>query len=183
MMNQQVKEDIQFLKALQQQIQWEDKNDYDSQASPRFWVVMDYKNEPCWEGHADDWVIYSPSNCNDYAIEEEVIKDLIDNHELDGEAVEILDEISVTDGDEVLEWFQKYIDEEAYLVPQRQVSFIVPNTMFLTKEEAKSHIEKNQHRYTSKAHTYAMTASRAPKVERLINILLNFDFEQIEKKL
>ena len=53
--------------------------------------------------------------------------------------------------------------------------------MFLTKEEAKQHIQNNRHHYSAKAHTYAMTASRAPKVKRLINILLSFDFEQFVK--
>ncbi len=174
--------DIQFLKDLQQQMKWEDENDYDSQASPRFWTVMDYKNEPCWDEHAEHWVIYSPSNCEDYSIEEVTIKNLIDSHDLVSYAAEILEEFSVMDDDDVLEWFHKFIDEDAYLVPQREVSFIAPNTMFLTKEEAKRHIENNRHHYTSKAHTYTMTAWRAPKVERLLNILMSFNWDSVQVK-
>ncbi len=170
--------DIQFLKDLQQQMQWEDKNDYDSQASPRFWTVMDYKNEPCWDEHADKWIIYLPDDCENYSIEEEMIKELIGSFNLGGDAVEILEEIGFMDDDDV--WFQKFIDEDAYLVPQREVSFIAPNTMFLTKEEAKSHIDDNRHHYTSKAHTYVMTAWRAPKVERLLNILMSFDWDSVQ---
>ncbi|UED81057.1 hypothetical protein FH508_0003975 [Lysinibacillus sp. CD3-6] len=174
--------DIQFLKELQAQMKWEDEHDYDSQASPRFWTVMDYKKEPCWDEHAEYWVIYSPSNCEDYSMEEETIKDLIDNHDLKGDAAEILEDFSIMDDDDVLEWFQKFIDGDAYLVPQREVSFIAPNTMFLTKEEAKRHIELNHYHYSKKAHTYAMTAWRAPKVAQLINILMSFDWESVQVK-
>lgn len=52
--------------------------------------------------------------------------------------------------------------------------------MFLTKEEAKQHLKVNHYHYTSKAHTYAMTAWRAPKVERLLKILETFDWDSIE---
>lgn len=52
--------------------------------------------------------------------------------------------------------------------------------MFLTKAEAKRHIRLNKHHYTSEAHTYAMTALRAPKVERLLKILETFDWDSIK---
>lgn len=52
--------------------------------------------------------------------------------------------------------------------------------MFLTKAEAKRHIRLNKHHYTSETHTYVMTAWRAPKVERLLNILETFDWKSIE---
>jgi len=183
--------DIQFLKDLQQQMQWENENDYDSQASPRFWVVMDYKKEPCWSENADEWVVYVPGNCEEYHNTKESILEIIENHELgDGalgnweEETEILanEEGGFYDDDEFLDWIKTYIDDEAYLVPQHEVNFIVPNTMFLTKEEAKRHIENNRHHYTSKAHTYAMTAWRAPKVERLLNILIAFDWNSVQVK-
>jgi site-specific recombinase XerD len=52
---------------------------------------------------------------------------------------------------------------------------------FLTKEEAKQHLEANSHHYSSEAHTYAMTAWRAPKVERLLQILETMDWDAFEK--
>lgn len=190
-MKQQAKEDIQFLKELQKQMKWEDQNDYDSQASPRFWAVMDYKNEPCWSENADEWVVYVPGDCEEYRNTKEVILEIIENYDLGNEALEnwkVATEIlsnsedGFYDDDDFLDWIKTYIDDEAILVPQREVEFIVPNTMFLTKEEAKRHIESNRHHYSSKAHTYAMTAWRAPKVERLINLLLKFDFEELEQE-
>lgn len=189
-LNQKAKDDIQFLKELQKQLQWENQNDYDSQASPRFWVVMDYKKEPCWSENADEWVVYGPGECKEYFNTKESILETIENHELGGEALEnwkedteILanSEGGFYDDDEFLDWIKHYVDDEAYLVPQHEVEFIVPNTMFLTKEEAKRHLELNHYHYSKKAHTYAMTAWRSTKVEKLLDVLHNFDFEQLEK--
>jgi hypothetical protein len=52
--------------------------------------------------------------------------------------------------------------------------------MFLTKQEAKDHIRLNHYHYTDEVHTYAMTAWRAPKVERLLNILETFDWDKLK---
>jgi len=54
--------------------------------------------------------------------------------------------------------------------------------MFLTKAEAKKHIQLNHYHYSPKAHTYAMTAWRAPTIERLLKILENFEWDKIEVK-
>ena len=54
----------------------------------------------------------------------------------------------------------------------------MPDTMFLTNREAKEHLKSNHYHYTSKAHTYAMTAWRSPQVEKLIHILQTADFEE-----
>lgn len=59
--------------------------------------------------------------------------------------------------------------------------YIVPDTMFITKEEAKEHLEKNKHHYSSKAHTYAMTAWRSPSVKKLFEILMNADWEILNR--
>lgn len=83
------------------------------------------------------------------------------------------------DYDDVIGWIRKYIDEGAELIPERKVHIIQPDTMFLTKAEAKSHIKLYKHHYTSEAHTYAMTSWRAPKVERLLKILETFDWSSI----
>jgi hypothetical protein len=55
--------------------------------------------------------------------------------------------------------------------------------MFLTKAEAKEHIEANHYHYTKEAHTWAMTAWRAPKVERLLKVLSEFDFRSLRAAL
>lgn len=67
-----------------------------------------------------------------------------------------------------LDWIKEHYDEDAYLTPVREEHFIQQSTMFLTKAEAKQYIELNHYHYSERAHTYAMSAWRAPKaVERL----------------
>lgn len=173
------KEDIQFLKDLQKQMQYENEHDYDSQASPRFWSVGDYKWEPCWEGNAERFDIVLPKNAEGYDPDELKKTELENEEEMHSEeALEGLRE--ATDCDEILDWVQEHMDEDAYLVPMQRNHIIRPDTMFLTKEEAKEHIRLNHYHYTSEAHTYAMTAWRAPKVERLLKILSEFDLDQLK---
>ncbi|MGA4461972.1 hypothetical protein ACPA2L_04485 [Bacillus bombysepticus] len=82
------------------------------------------------------------------------------------------------------EYVEENLNDSGYFnkVFMKKEDFIVPNTMFLTKEEAKRHLELNKRHYTKKAHTYAMTALRAPKVERLLKILETFDWDAISTK-
>lgn len=170
---------IEFLKALQQELQTQD---HDCQAKPRFWVIMDYKKEACWEENAEEFVIYSPMDCESYELTKEEFIDVIEAYEMDEtrEVDEILQGIDFEDDESILEWFKKEIDDEAYLVPQHEVSYIVPNTMFITKKDAKKHIEYNPHRYTPKAHTYAMSALASPSVYKLWKVLENFDWDSIK---
>lgn len=149
--------DIQFLKELQNELKTQD---HDSQAAPRFWTVGDYEWVEAREENAERYSVYLPYIA---------------------EALTELQEIE-DDYDDAIEWIQKYIDEEAELIPERKVHIIQPNTMFLTKAEAKNHIKLNKHHYTSEAHTYAMTAWRAPKVERLLEILETFDWGSFRKE-
>lgn len=170
---------LEFLKNLQKELQTQD---HDYQAEPRFWVVMDYKKEPCWEENAEEWILYSPNRCGECELTREAIISVIESYEMDEtrEIDEILKEIDFKDDDSILWWFRKEIDEFAYLVPQHEVSFIVPDTMFITKKDAKEHIEKNKHHYTSRAHTYAMSALRSPSVSKLWDILEKFDWDSVE---
>lgn len=170
---------IEFLKTLQQELQTQD---HDCQAEPRFWVIMDYKKEACWEENAEEFVIYSPMDCESYELTKEEFIDVIEAYEMDEtrEVDEILQGIDFEDDESILEWFKKEIDDEAYLVPQHEVSYIVPDTMFITKKDAKKHIEYNPHRYTPKAHTYAMSALASPSVYKLWKVLENFDWDSIK---
>jgi len=178
-MNQFILDNLAFLQTLQTQMRWEEQHDNECQAAPRFWALLDYKREPCWEGHAESWVIYSPSAAGDYTLDETTIQEVIDNYELTGKALHILNRFHDLKTKEILAWFHEHIDNEAYLVPQHTVSFVVPDTFFITKAEAKQHIERNQHRYTSKVQTYGMTAIRAPQVEQLWNILHTLDIDAL----
>jgi len=165
-------QDIEFLIELQQELRTQ-SNDF--QASPRFWAVGDYRQVECMEDNADCYYIYSPNAGESYKLDD-YLKDLEEDEEISDEELEDFKEIECEVS--ALEWIQKYRDEDAYIIPTKREHFVRENTMFLTKAEAKRHIELNHYHYTPEAHTYAMTAWRAPKVERLLKILHGFDFER-----
>lgn len=169
-------QDIQFLKELQNELRTQD---IDSQAAPRFWTVGDYEWVEARDESAVRYSVYLPYIAEAYVLDDYLEK-IKEDSELSKEALTELQEIE-DDYDHAIEWIQKYIDEEAELIPERKVHIIQPNTMFLTKAEAKRHIRLNKHHYTSEAHTYAMTAWRAPKVERLLEILETFDWDSIKE--
>lgn len=171
-------DDIEFLKGLQKQIQYEDEHDYDSQASPRFWTIGDYKWVLTSEDNAERYSVYVPDDGEADELES-YMQHLKEHADLSEEAWAEEEEIDGPDA--ALEWINKHVDEEAYLIPEEEVHFVYPDTMFLTKEEAKSHIKQNHYHYTGRVHTYAMTAWRAPKVERLLNILKDFDWDSAMK--
>ncbi|MFP3322096.1 hypothetical protein R0K05_03275 [Planococcus sp. SIMBA_160] len=178
-------EDIQFLKDLQSQMQWESEHDYDMQASPRFWVIMDHRIAP---GNADCDSGYMQRywNDGDHCVfnDFEELKAFIED-DFHGNDEEIPDDLERAlkngDFDDLWEMIYEDYNDDGYYSETfvKEEEYIVPNTLFLTKEEAKAHIQLNRHNLSSKAHTYAMTALRAPKVERLIKILNEFDFDSI----
>jgi len=171
-------DDIQFLIDLQQELKTQV---HDCQAAPRYWALMDYKWTPTEEGYHDKVSLFFINDCEAKDFEE-YVDDLLKNNsdkEFTEEQTAELEELQEFESvDDVLKWIKENVDNDCYLVHEKEESFIVPNTMFLTKEEAKNHIKMNQHHYTSKVHTYAMTAWRAPKVERLLKILETFDWNK-----
>lgn len=171
--------DIEFLKKLQKQMRYEDEFDNDVQASPRFWVVGDYKWIPTWEDSAERYSAYIPEYGEMYEISGLIEMELEDD-ELPREALDNIPAIGCEHS--ALEWIKEYIDDTAHLVPEEEIHSIIPNTMFLTKREAKSHIESNRYHYTDKVHTYAMTARRSSEVKRLFEILNKFDWDKVELK-
>lgn len=177
-----MKEDIQFLKELQQQMRHEEEHDNDCQASPRFWVIMDYKKEPGdKEFHNGETTYYHNNGDHTEFKNLEELKEFLEDGwtEDDEELADLLSDES-TDFDDVWEYLEdNYFFEGFGTCFEREVEFIVPDTMFLTKQEAKRHLELNHYHYTSKAHTYAMTAWRAPQVERLLKVLHEFDFDKL----
>lgn len=181
-----MKEEIQFLKELQATLKHEDEHDNDGQASPRFWAIMDYRVVPTHEDFDVDRTMYY-HNDGDH-IEFETIEDLkefLSDHYLEddeqGGLAKLLNNEHTT-FDVLWDFVQTWLNDDGYFneIPVKEESFIVPDTMFLTKEEAKRHLELNHYHYTSKAHTFAMTAWRAPKVEKLLNILMYFDWDNIQ---
>lgn len=177
-------QDIQFLKELQKELKYQEECDYDGQAAPRFWVLRDYKWMPTGEGYHERTSLYFPNDADAETVQD-FVERMLENEddEYTEEQLEELKEYGETGSDEdVLGWAIEHYDDDTSLVYEKKEAFIVPNTMFLTKKEAKRHIELNHYHYTSEVHTYAMTAWRAPKVEKLLQILEHFDWDSIEVK-
>ena len=170
--------DIDFLKELQEELNTQDT---DVQAAPRFWVVGDYHMVACPDGDNESYEVHAP-NQDFYGDVQDLLQGIKEN-DLDDMSDEAKDDFSEIECENTAtDWLKEYYDEGVYLIPVREEHFIRPNTMFLTKKEAKEHIKQNHYHYSPKAHTYAMTAWRAPKVERLLDILSTFNFKQLEEK-
>lgn len=175
-----MKEDIQFLKELQQELKTQEN---DGQAAPIFWAIMDYKWVVTAKGHEDRVILYDLDSCETMELDEYVDEILKGERREDfsEDAIEELEHrVEYDSPNEIYDWIEEFDDSSRYYpVYEEQVSFIAPNTCFFTKEEAKSHLKKNSHHYSSKAHTYAMTAWRAPKMEQLMKILETLDWDKV----
>ena len=181
-----MKEDIQFLKELQEVIRYEDEHDYDCQASPRFWVLMDYRDVPAHEEYNAERTSYHHNDGDHTEFKTTAeLKEFLSEYYLEydehGGLKEVLSDNDI-EFEELWDYVTEHLNEDGYFdeVPVREESYIVPNTMFLTKEEAERHIKNNHYHYTSKVHTYAMTAWRSAKVDRLLKILKDFDWNSVE---
>lgn len=176
-----MKDDIQFLKDLQQELLSQEN---DGQAAPRYWSIMDYKWVVTAEGHEDRVSLYDADTCETIELDD-YVDEILNGDRRDDFSEDEIDELEHEkewgSSSDIFDWIKRYDDgSRFYPIHEEQVSFIAPNTMFLTKAEAKRHLEANHYHYSSKAHTYAMTAWRAPKMERLIKILETFDWESIK---
>lgn len=169
-------EDIQFLKDLQHELLTQDKV---SQADPRFWVIRDYRWDIIPDEYAEDYQVYDrDGDCWTLSGFIEYLKDDKDNDELLADVDWSDDNYDIVD--RLVDKLNEECGAEDYTIHGViEQSFIVPNTMFLTIAEAKQHLKLNHYHYTSRAHAYAMTAWRAPKVERLIKLLQMVDFDEL----
>lgn len=161
-----MKEAIQFLKELQQELKTQD---VDCQAAPRFWVVGDYKWVEANEGNAERYSVYLPNAAESYPVED-YIESAKEDDEFSGEQLKELDECN-NDYDEILEWIQKYEDEGAKFFLEKKARITHSDTIFFTEEEARQHISVNYCHYTNEAHTYAMTVWMAPSCGRHKNMI------------
>lgn len=166
------KETYNFLKELQKKLK---EQDIDGQASPGFWVIYDYKGIPTCKDFTDRTVLHVPEYCRSYRIENvySLVEELNEEDSFldEDELKNIKNKIDSKDLEGLLEWFQDHVDENSRIVNIWEEGFVVPNTMFITKEDAYNHLKDNHYHYTKKAHIYAMTAHRSPTVKKLWNIL------------
>jgi hypothetical protein len=175
-----LKDDIQFLKELQTELKTQE---HDCQAAPRFWEIMDHEYRMTAEGYHDRVSVYDPFPADTYEVEE-FCKRILDEEDsiIPLDEINNLKEIMAKDDyskvEDLIEWIEENC-KDVTVFYEKEEGVIKQNTMFLTKQEAKDHLEANSHHYSNKAHTYAMTAWRAPKVERLLKILETFDWDAL----
>jgi len=167
------KDTLHFLKKLQQELKTQDT---DCQANPRFWVVAQYEWQITHPDCAEKW----------FYVDEEGTS--IENA---NKVIEFLDDCGCFEDNDDKEkltnmidggmWhseFDDYVEENYNInyIPMQKVHVIKPNTMFITKQGCRDHIERNHYHYNETVYTYAMTAWRAPKVKKLFDILYNEDW-------
>jgi len=170
-------EEIKFLKELQHELKTQE---IDGQASPRYWVVGDYKWIPTDVDNATRTSIFTYDDCECMELET-YIDNLKESGDYTDEQMEELENIfDWQDDEDTLKWIKENVTDDCHLVYEKKEHVIKENTMFLTKQEAKEHIRLNHYHYTKEAHTYAMTAWRSPQVEKLINILETFDWDSVK---
>lgn len=167
------KEDIDFLKQLQKEMLTQD---ICGEASPRFWVVMTIKRI-YWvhdDVHGHEIVLIDEGSIGE-TVEEAIsyMKEYFDESDLNIEKWEKCSTIfDFVDTLEMDGW-------NVAAVPYRDIDVIAENTLFLTLEECKKHIEHNAGHYKN-PQPYCMTAWRSPQVERLFSILEHTDWSLYE---
>src|SRR5690625_3576589 len=177
---------IKFMKSLQAQMKWEEEHDNDCQASPRFWVLRDKRTVPTHENYEDRISYYfNNGDVTEFETVEELQEFLKEYHsdsfdEEDQRYYLCSDEITFG---ELWEYITFELNGDGYFkeVPVKDEWYIVENTLFLTKKEAKEYIRRYGYNHTKHVHTYAMTAIRSPQVEQLFHMLHNFDWSMLEK--
>lgn len=164
------KEDVEFLKKLQQEMLTQDN----AQAAPRFWVVKDVERIYNVTSDIDGYEVILDSERAGESKEEVLsfLKDWTDIEPNEFNKYEKCNSLY-----ELIECLRKE-GFDAYEVSYRDIyEIIAENTLFLTLAECEKHIELNRHHYI-RPHPYCMTAWRSPQVERLFKILENENWDK-----
>ena len=183
------KEDLYFLENLKEKMTT--KNNM-CQADPCFWVVVQTtKYYGIEKGHEDGFkIIYNCKNIgNSLKDLYKVFKEYDKNFKIKlckQNRIGFSDNLNNKIGtfvnvDEMVNYLRNECGCDIYISRYKNKTEIVQNTMFLTLEECKKHIEQNYYHY-NEPRPYAMTAWRSPEVQRLYEIIRNTDWEK-ERKL
>lgn len=175
------KEDLEFLKELQHEMQTQET---DGNASPRFWGIMETKERITKDGYGGDIYIVDRTGgeAENYKLQDyvEMLRKHIDENEMDYETIAGFAYLDYDDIEKVAEFARNFLDRDVEVSSFEEYEELSDQTgCFLTKRAAKKHIELNGYHY-SKPKTYAMTAWRNPEFERFIKIFENLDLEKLE---
>lgn len=174
------KQDIEFLLALQFKMNTQDTV---SQASPRYWSVIEKHRE--WgieSGYEHGHCITHCDGGEYHGGFEDVLKELVEqgydilNYEESEDGEIRIGRTLITDLEDVIEYLQENDNYDFQISNYKDVERVVQDTMFLTLEACEKHIELNHYHY-NQGRPYGQTAWRSPQVERLYDILENVVWE------
>lgn len=185
-------EELKFLKELQEELNTQDTV---CQANPRFWVIKGTEKIYHIEDDSDGFEFYDEDGCSVVA---DSLEEFVEYLKENDDSMNYSYNKSRCSGEQIIaEWVDEYGDENCIVAESkyeienlidmagvgdiRVVSYvnkskIYQDTMFLTQKDAEDHLKANYYHYSDDAHTYAMTAWRSNRVEKLINILQSVDF-------
>ena len=171
------KEEIEFLKELQHELQTQDT---DGQASPIFWGILETGKRLVPEGFGDETVVqdgeetYTPEDYVQFVREQLLEED-------DQETDEAWADVDKDNINEVIEFANDVLERDAEVYEVEKYEKLSEMTgCFLTKRAAQKHIKLNDYHYQNPK-TYAMTAWRNPEFEKFLNIFENLDLTELEK--
>ena len=174
-------EDIDFLKELQHEL---NTQDHQSQASPRYWGIMERKTVMTPDGCGDDVRFYFDECDEDFSMDE-LIEYIQDNYVEDMNS-EVREEWEDLIEDNPAPWEMKFflestrlIDEVRYVDVEEQDVLSQQTGCFLTRRAAQEYIDRFGYNH-SQPRTYAMTAYRNFELERLLDILQTMDMDQLK---
>lgn len=196
-------DDINFLKDLQHELNTQDTV---GQCNPRFWVIKGTEKIYRVED-ADGYELYDTDCCEVIASNMKEIAEFIKDNELDeicecdgrmreityeppmfgfgSGTIHIITKEDDYDNEETLEnlndikeWLEENTNCNYEVISYKIVPKIYEDTMFLTQKDAEDHLRANDYHYSNDAHTYAMTAWRSRRVEKLIKILQETDWNK-----
>lgn len=164
--------DVGFLAALQKELREQDSM---CQAAPRFWAIAQTENFPAPLDDADGVIAVD----NESGYEYHTIRDVADfvacmqDNGVDVTAVlncrrmaEAVDAVNETPG----------LENRLRAVGVRYRTVVVKDTFFLTHAACEDHLRKYAYNYKPDAHAFAMTATRSPEFEQLMEILEHADW-------
>lgn len=175
------KEDIEFLKELQNEMKTQDTC---HQAAPRFWGIGETVERPTADGCGDEVkIVDSTGDCMSYSLDEyvEIIDMCIAEEDWDDETIAGWEGVDKTDMEAVVEFASERLDREVRTVETEKCFCISEQTgCFLTKRAAEKHIELNGYHYQNPV-PYAMTAWRNPEFERFLKIFEEMDIDKLKE--
>lgn len=173
-------EDLEFLKLLQKELLTQDNQ---GQASPVYWGIMETKRREVPNGCGDE-TVYRLGGHYEPLSESELIEYVQENYYSDF-TDELKEEWDGIVGEELgRTWdLTDFCDDHCGGCESFEVKYedeLSRETgCFLTKKSAEEYIQRFGYNHSSPK-TYAMTAYRNFELERLLNIIMDTDWEQIK---